>query len=215
MREQGEPTDRDRAEPPAGPDAVLGSDVLFRGWLDLLMLQLRINGHDESRPLVRHPSGAAVLPYDPDRRVAITVTQTRAAPLFLRSPPLEEAIAGVAEETDLAETARREAWEEGGLRLARLDRVGAVWMDPNSSTEQVHLFLAEYRVGDRVAAGGGLAAENERVVVREWPLAELWDAVVGAPLADAKTLLLLQALRLRRPALFTATGDPVAIVGGS
>jgi len=40
------------------------------------------------------------------------------------------------------------------------------------------------------------------VRVRECPLAELWAAAASGGTADAKTLLLLQALYIRRPELF-------------
>lgn len=184
------------------PDGVLGARTLFSGWLDLLMLKLRLNGVEEERPLVVHPSGSAVLAYDPVRRVALMVAQTRCAILFLGAPPPIEVIAGVAEEEDFAVTARREAEEEAGVRLTDLQRVAAVWMDPSTSTERVHLYLGRYGEGDRIGEGGGLPEENERLTVVERPLCDVWDEVTSAEFADAKTLLLLQALRLRHPELF-------------
>lgn len=186
------------------PDRVLGVRTLFTGWLDLLMLKIRLNGVEEERPIVVHPNGSAVLAYDPVRRVALMVAQTRCAILFAGAAPAIEAIAGVAEEDDFAVTARREAEEEAGVRLTNLQRVSAVWMDPNTSTERVHLYLGQYGAGDRIGEGGGLPEENERLTVVERPLCDLWDEVMSADFADAKTLLLLQALRLRNPELFTA-----------
>ena len=166
------------------------------------MLTLRLNGVEQDRPLVDHPSGSAVLPYDPARGVALTVAQTRGAVLFAGAQPLIEVIAGVAEDDDFAVTAQREAKEEAGVRLTDLQRVAAVWMEPSTSTERVHLYLSQYRAGDRTDEGGGLPEENERLAVLERPLTELWDEVTSAEYADAKTLLLLQALRLRHPELF-------------
>jgi nudix-type nucleoside diphosphatase (YffH/AdpP family) len=183
-------------------DEILSVRAAFQGWLNLLVLSLRLNGTQEERPLVEHPSGSAVLPYDPERRVALTVSETRLGPLYLGSPTLIEAVAGVAEDGDFAETAKREALEEAGICLRSVEKVGAVWMNPSTSTEQVHLFLAEYSPAQRVAEGGGLAEENECLRVRERPLRALWEALAGPEVADAKTLLLIQALRLRRPELF-------------
>lgn len=183
-------------------DTILGSRRLYEGWLNLVLVEFSLNGKVEQRPLIEHPSGSAVLPYDPDRRVALVVRQTRLAVLHENASALTEAIAGVAEHDDFAATAKREAFEEGGLRLGALEKVGAIWTDANTSTERIHLFLAEYRESDRVTAGGGLDEENEQLRVLERPLASLWRDVTSAELADAKTLLLLQALRLRRADLF-------------
>ena len=132
----------------------------------------------------------------------MTVLQTRAALLYCDAPGVTEVVAGVAERDDFAQAALREAEEEVGLRLQQLDPVGAVWVNPSSSTERVHLYLAEYSPGDRVSQGGGLEEENERLKVREMPLEALWQSLNAGQLVDAKTLLLVQALRLRRPELF-------------
>lgn len=183
-------------------DEILDTRPIYRGWLDLLLARVRLNGREEERPVIEHPSGSAVLAYDPDRRVALVVEQTRVAVMLAGERPMPEAIAGVAENGGFAATARREAEEEGGVRLPRVERVGTVFMDPNSSTERVHLFLAEYALHDRIGAGGGLAEENERLAVRELPLRDLWDELTNRQPADARTLLLAQALRLRRPELF-------------
>ena len=183
-------------------DAVLSSCILRKGWFDLVLLRMRLHGEEFDRAVIDHPSGAAVLPYDPVRRVALTIRESRAAVLLLGGAALPEGIAGVSDTESAAETARREALEEAGVRLHAVEAVGRVWMTPSTSTERVHLFLGEYCAGDRVAAGGGLAEEQEHVEVHEVPLAELWDQVVGGEIADAKTYMLLHALRLRRPELF-------------
>jgi hypothetical protein len=73
---------------------------------------------------------------------------------------------------------------------------------PGISTETIHLFLAAYSATDRVAAGGGLEAENEEIDVVEMALAELAAMADAGRLGDLKTLALVQSLRLRRPELF-------------
>ena len=67
----------------------------------------------------------------------------------------------------------------------------------------MHLFLAPYAEGDRIEAGGGVAAENEAMEVVEMPLAGLAHRADEGGLTDLKTLLLVQTLRLRRPDLFS------------
>ena len=183
-------------------DAILSSRPLYRGWLNLIMLRLRLGQVECERAIVEHVSGATVLAYDPERRVAMTVHQTRDAVLYLGAAPFPEAVAGVTENEDPAETARREAYEEAGLRLTDIEPVGHVWMTPSTTTERVHLFLAAYQAADRTGAGGGVADELETIDAREEPLADLWTAAVGGAIGDAKLFMLLHALRLRRPELF-------------
>jgi len=183
-------------------DSILSSRRLFTGWLNLLLLRVHLGGREEDRPVIEHPSGSAVLVYDPARRVALTVRQTRTPVLMLDHPCLAEPVAGVAEDESAADTARREAEEEVGVRLREVEKVGLAWMTPSSSTECVHLFLAEYAQGDRVSEGGGAPDENEQLDVREEALSALWAEVESGATTDAKLLLLLQALRIRRPDLF-------------
>jgi nudix-type nucleoside diphosphatase (YffH/AdpP family) len=183
-------------------DIVLAQQPIYQGWLDLVMLRLRLGGVECERPIVDHVSGAAVLAYDPDRRVAMTVRQTRDAVLYLGQSIFPEAIAGVTEAEDPSATARREALEETGLRLTEVEPVGYVWMTPSTTTERVHLFLACYTVADRIGPGGGAADEIETIDAQEEPLATLWTDATSGKIADAKLFMLLQALRLRRPNLF-------------
>jgi nudix-type nucleoside diphosphatase (YffH/AdpP family) len=166
------------------------------------MLRVRLSGEEVERPVVDHPSGAAVLPYDPERRVALLISQSRPPVLLAGEEPLLEAIAGALEDQDGEACARREALEEGGLRLGQLERIGRLWATPATSTERVDYFLASYSTRDRVAEGGGLDEEDEHVRVKEVPLAELWRMAEEGRLADAKTLTLLQALRIRQSQLF-------------
>lgn len=148
----------------------------------------------------------AVLPYDPVRRVALLARQLR-VPLFARGDHdgyLEEVPAGYIDEGEIAvDAARREAAEEVGVKVGELVHVADVFPSPGSLTERLSLYLARYGAGDVVSGGGGLAEEGEEIEVLEWPLARLGEAVQEGGLADAKTLILVQALMLRAPDLFS------------
>jgi len=183
-------------------DRILGRRRLLSGWFSVDRMTMTLSGREIERDLVVHVSGAVLLPYDPARRVALMVSETRLGPLEAGEPDLWEGIAGALDGDTPESCARREALEEGGLRLHTLEPVGTVWATPSTSTERVHLFLAPYGTGDRVGPGGGLAEEGERLEVREVPLADLGEAVRSGRQPDAKTLMLVQALMLRRPDLF-------------
>jgi hypothetical protein len=68
-------------------------------------------------------------------------------------------------------------------------------MSPGSVTERLWFFLAEYSPEDRISAGGG-HAEGEDIEVLEIGLDEALEAVHDGRIIDAKTIMLLQHLKL-------------------
>lgn len=181
-----------------------GTRLIHDGWARFLVAEVTMpNGTRFKREIEDHGRAVAVLPYDPVRRVALLVSQFRAPVLFAEGPPeLMEAVAGILDENEPEEGARREAYEETGLRLAALEPVASAWSMPGISTERMDLFLAPYGDGDRAGPGGGLAEENEAITTHELPLDALARMSEDGTLADLKTLVLVYALRLRRPDLF-------------
>ena len=182
---------------------IVATEIKHRGWTTFLVATIRLaDGSTIDRVIEDHGNAVCVLPYDPGRRMAILVQQLRAPALYAaQRPHFLEAVAGRIDEGEDAEnSARREAVEEAGLQLRALERVARAWAMPGVSTEQMDLFLGEYGVADRVAAGGGIEGEN--IEVLEIPLSKLATMVDSGDLHDMKTLLLLQTLRLRRPELF-------------
>jgi nudix-type nucleoside diphosphatase (YffH/AdpP family) len=188
------------------PPQILRRETVYAGYVTVERLLLRMPGGEEVwREVESHGHAVAVLPYDPVRRLAYTVRLYRIPVMTCGgADPLEEACAGMIDDTDDGppEAARREALEELGLRLGELEPVGCVWTSPGVVAERCNLFLARVAAGDRIAAGGGAPGEHEGIEVLERPLAELGLAAEAGTIADAKLLMLVQALRLRRPALF-------------
>jgi nudix-type nucleoside diphosphatase (YffH/AdpP family) len=175
------------------------------GYLKISVVTLEDDsGQEVLREVEDHGRSACVLPYDPERRVAVMVSMVRAPVLVAgESDNLLEAPAGMIDGDESAEAAvRREAMEEAGLRLGDLEPVATVWPSPGVSAETSGLFLAAYTLADRIAAGGGVAGEHEGITVIETPLAELARLADAGALRDLKTLVLVLALRLRRPDLF-------------
>lgn len=182
---------------------IVSRQLLHDRWTRISDVGLRMpNGAIETRVVEDHGSAAAVLLYDPARRVALLLRQPRAPVIEAGGAPLLEAVAGRIEDKDAQETARAEAWEEVGVRVGALEPVGRMWMMPAVSTERLHLYLAAYGAADRIGAGGGAADENECIAPEEVPLARLRAMIAEGTLEDGKTVLLVQALLLRRPELF-------------
>jgi nudix-type nucleoside diphosphatase (YffH/AdpP family) len=180
-------------------------NVLHRGWNTFGIATLtQPDGSVVQRALEDHGEAACVLPYDPDRRVALLVRQARVGPAFWGEAALfDEAPAGGLDGGAPEATAIREALEEAGVRLGALDPVAHAYSMPSVSSERLWLYLATYAQTDRTGPGGGLPDEGEQVFVLEVPLAELADQARTGRLPDLKTLVLIQALMLRKPELFT------------
>lgn len=184
-----------------------GVRLVHDGWARYLVAEvMQEDGTRLTREMEDHGRAVAVLPYDPERRVATLVSQFRAPVLYSGGPPSHiEVPAGLLDEGASEDEARREALEETGLRLGALDFVASAWSMPGISTERMDLFLAAYGEADRTGTGGGLAAEGEAVAVHEIPLPELAAMGRRGTITDMKSLTLLFALQLRRPDLFEAT----------
>jgi nudix-type nucleoside diphosphatase (YffH/AdpP family) len=152
-----------------------------------------------------HGSGAVVLAYDESRRTALVIKQFR--PAVAHSDPgygaLVEPMGGLLDGDKPDVCARREAMEEAGVMLDSLDPVATVWTLPSVSTERLSLFLAHYSPSQRVGFGGGLIAENEHIIVAEIALSELREFANSGTIIDLRLLVLIQALELRRPDLFS------------
>ena len=190
------------------PAQIINTTTLHDGWIKVLRVRLRLNpGEEVEREVEDHGRGVAVLPYDPVRRVALLVRLPR-APVLLAGGEAEllEVPAGYVEESEPGETARRELYEETGLKVTRVDHVGQVWISPGISTDRLDLYLAPYSAGDRISAGGGAEGEQEKISVVEMPLAELWASAVSKKIADMKTLTLVMMLHAQKPEVFTVDG---------
>ena len=177
-------------------------ETVHAGWAKFLIATVRLpDGRKFRREIEDHGSAACVLPYDPERRTAVLVRQFR-APVYYAAAEQHtlEAIAGIVDEPDPGETARREAREEAGLALETLEPVTTGWTMPGISTERLHLYLATYR--GQAEAGPRGVDEDEDITAVEMGLAELALLADAGRLEDIKTLVLLQTLRLRRPELF-------------
>jgi len=141
--------------------------------------------------------GAVILPYDPDQSTVLLVRQFR-YPAYVtgHAEPLIEACAGLLDENDPETAIRKEAEEELGYRLGDIQRVYAPYMSPGSVTERLTFFTAHYSPADRISDGGGAADEGEDIEVMEIALDEALAMTRDGRIIDAKTIMLVQHLKL-------------------
>ena len=119
------------------------------------------------REVLRSGHAVVVLLYDPARQQLILIEQFRIGAYLNQLPSawILECVAGRVDEGETNETAaRREAKEESGCDVKRIEYVGAFLSSPGISDELVTIYVAEI---DAAGVGGihGLDAEGEDIRV--------------------------------------------------
>ena len=182
---------------------ILGEEVLSNNWglvkKTTIELQRR-NGEwqRQVRETYDRGDGAGILLYNHLQRTVILTRQFR-FPVFAHGEPgmLIEVVAGKLDGDHPVTTAKKEAEEESGYRVHDVELVLSAYMSPGSVTEKLSLFLAEYDAGSKVSAGGGLEHEGEDIEVLELGIDEALAMIASGEIADAKTIMLLQHVRLK------------------
>ncbi len=145
-------------------------------------------------------NGAAILLYNVEQKTVILTRQFR-MPTYVNgneSGLLIEACAGLLDEDNPEDCIRRETEEETGYQIAEVEKVMEVYMSPGSVTEILYLFIAAYDKQMKIHDGGGVADEQENIEVLEIPFDEAFKMIKTGDIKDAKTVLLLQHLKLRQ-----------------
>ncbi|MBF4463319.1 MULTISPECIES: NUDIX domain-containing protein [unclassified Rathayibacter] len=198
--------DREGFDLTGNPDVVVKEVTLLSShWYVLRSTRFEYRHRDgrwttEHRETYDRGNGAAVLLFDQEARTVILVRQFR-YPTYVNGNTdgmLLEVPAGLLEEDGPEEGARREASEETGLAVGRLEHVFDAYMSPGSVTEKLHFYAGRYRAGSREGAWAGLADEGEDTEVVELSFDEALTQI-GVQIVDAKTIMLLQWASLNGP----------------
>ena len=144
-------------------------------------------------------NGATCLLHDPETDCVLLTRQFR-LPAYLTGgePALIETPAGLLEGAAPEERMREELIEETGYRIEALTHVFDVYMSPGSVTEILSHYIGTYSGADKIGAGGGKIDEGEDIEVLNVPFDEALEMVENGAIRDAKTVLLLQHLAIRR-----------------
>lgn len=130
---------------------LAGREVLYEGFFRLARYHLRHERFDGDwspviqREMFERGHAAAVLPYDPATDRIALIEQFRPGALESASGPwLFEFVAGIIEEGETPEAVvRREAIEEAGCTIERLERICRYHVSPGGSTETTALFVGQ------------------------------------------------------------------------
>jgi nudix-type nucleoside diphosphatase (YffH/AdpP family) len=184
---------------------IVGEHILSDDYYTLKKVKYEQQRRDGSwqqqeREVYDAASGAAVLLYNRERRTVVLTRQFRLG-AYLNGGDgfLLEAAAGVLEGAAPADRVKREAREETGYEIERVEPVMQLFPSPGSLTERIHLFTAEYDPARRCGPGGGKAEEGEDIEVVEMDFDDALALIETGGINDAKTVLLL--LHLERKVL--------------
>ncbi|MEP3675859.1 NUDIX domain-containing protein [Sulfitobacter sp.] len=157
---------------------------------------------------------ALVLPYDPVRDCVLVVEQMRMGPLGRGDSEVWhlEPVAGRIDPGETAEEAAlREAQEEAGLDIQRLEIVARGYPSPGDSTGYFHIFVGLADLPEKIAGLGGLATEHEDIRSRLIPLDEFIAMAERQALANTPLTLLAYWLAHHRSRLRSESGEDTPV----
>lgn len=182
---------------------ILDTEILSNNWYTLKKVTyeyLKNNGSRQvqSREAYDRGNGATILLYNKDQKTVILTRQFR-LPSFINgnsSGMLIEACAGLLDNDNPEDCIRRETEEETGFKITSVKKIFEAYMSPGSVTEILYFFIAEYNKEMKVNDGGGIEHEQEDIEVLEMRLDEAIQMVSAGDIKDAKTIMLLQYVKL-------------------
>lgn len=180
------------------------TEILSDNWYTLKKVTFSIQKKDgsfqqQSREAYDRGNGAAILLYDKSTENVILTRQFR-LPSFLNGNEtgmMIEVCAGLLDDDNPEDCIKRETEEETGYKISHVEKIFEAYMSPGAVTEILHFFIAEYSKDMKINDGGGLDDEGEDIEVLELSFEESLQMIDTGVIKDAKTIMLLQYLRLK------------------
>lgn len=180
------------------------TEILSDKWYTLKKVTFSIRKKDgsfqqQSREAYDRGNGAAILLYDKSTENVILTRQFR-LPSFLNGNEtgmMIEVCAGLLDDDNPEDCIKRETEEETGYKISHVEKIFEAYMSPGAVTEILHFFIAEYSKDMKINDGGGLDDEGEDIEVLELSFEEALQMIDTGAIKDAKTIMLLQYLRLK------------------
>jgi GDP-mannose pyrophosphatase NudK len=184
---------------------IINHEILSNNWYILKKITYQItqkNGKvvTHQREAYDRGNGAVILLYNIKQQTIILTKQFR-LPTFINGNAtgmLIEACAGLLDKDNAEDCIKRETEEETGYSIKEVTKIFEAYMSPGSVTELLHFFIAAYTPTMKTSAGGGLQHEQEDIEVIELPIDEAMQMVTNGTIKDAKTILLLQYIKLNK-----------------
>lgn len=143
-------------------------------------------------------NGATVLLYNAAKKTVVLTRQFR-LPTYVNGNAdgmMIESCAGLLDADNALDCIKKEAEEETGYQIDKLQKLFEVYMSPGSVTELIYFFIAEYSDAMKVGEGGGLAHEQENIEVLELEFDQAYAMIASGEIRDGKTIMLLQYAKI-------------------
>jgi len=150
------------------------------------------NGVAVELEVVRHPGAAAIVPLKEDGTVILIRQFRHAAGGYIYEIPAGKLHSG----EDPTDCAMREMEEEIGYRPGRLELLSSIFTAPGFTDEVIHVYKAT-----QLTKGRQQLDRDEVLEVVEMPMAEAIRKIEDGTIRDAKTIVGLQAVYIRRSGL--------------
>jgi ADP-ribose pyrophosphatase len=190
-------------------------DICFKGFFRMEKYRLRHSlfsgGQSKmlTRELFERGNAVAVLLYDPQQDTVVLVEQFRIGAIATpKQAWLIEIVAGIFDEGETPEdVAIREAEEEAGCSIKRLEHIADYYVSPGGTSEKIHLYCGQI---DSAGVGGvhGLAEEGEDILVQVVATETALAWVAEGKICSANPIIALQWLALNRDLLRQRWLDP-------
>jgi GDP-mannose pyrophosphatase NudK len=182
---------------------IIKTEVLSNNWYTLRKVTYEYLKKDgtrqtQNREAYDRGNGAVILLYNKELRTIILTRQFR-LPTFINGNEtgmMIEACAGLLDKDNPEDCIKRETEEETGYKISEVKKVFEAYMSPGSVTEILYFFIAEYSSSMKINDGGGIAHEQEDIEVMELGIDEAIQMVTTGEIKDAKTIMLLQYIKL-------------------
>lgn len=183
---------------------ILNTEILSDNWYTLNKVTYSVLKKDgtaetQSREAYDRGNGAVILLYNTISSTVILTRQFR-LPTYINGNStgmLIEACAGLLDNDNPEDCIKRETEEETGYKISKAEKVFEAYMSPGSVTEILYFFIAEYSHEMKINDGGGLEEEGENIEVLELSFEESLKMIDTGEIKDAKTIMLLQHLRIK------------------
>ena len=187
---------------------IIKEELLSDNWYTLKKYTYEAEKRDgrrqvQTREVYDRGNGAAILLYNREFKTVILTRQFR-LPTYVngnKKGVLIEACAGLLDRENPEEAIRRETEEETGYRVGDVKKIFEAYMSPGSVSEILYFFIAEYAESMKIHSGGGVEHEQEEIEVLEMAFEKALAMIGTGEIRDAKTIMLLQYLKLNASAL--------------
>lgn len=186
---------------------IVSKQTLFQGFFRMVKYQFKHrlfqggwSGIIE-REMFERGHAAALLAYDPQRDEVVIIEQIRVGALEHQQPWQKEIIAGMIEVGEEAqEVVRREALEEAGISVGRLEKITSYYPSSGGCSEKLDVYIGEV---DTTQAGGvhGLDSEGEDIKVRVLSRQQAYQWIKDGQIENGASIIALQWLELHHQQL--------------